>query len=154
MKRRILWTFAGLCAALLLGALMVLTLDGPHSRQAANEAAAVFNLREIDNLQRRYAAAHPEKGFTCELHELKYSAQGRNDADELLTTGKRDGYTFSLSNCSANTQGVIVHYQATAVPIERGVAGLRAFCGNEERIVWEDENGSGANCLQSQHPLE
>lgn len=153
MKRNILWTYAGLCAALLFGALAIRNLDGPHSRQARNEAAAVFNLREIDNLQRFYAAAHPERGFTCELRELKPS-QGRNDADELLTTGSRAGYTFSLRDCSANVEGVIVQYQATAVPIEQGFTGLRAFCANEERIVWEDESGSAANCLRWKHPLE
>jgi hypothetical protein len=151
VKRRILLMFGGLCAALLLGALIV---ANPHSRQTRNEAAAVFNLREIDNLQRLYAAAHPDKGFTCELRELKNSDQGRNDADELLTTGARVGYTFSLHNCSANSQAVVVHYQATAVPVEPGVTGLRAFCASETRIVWEDESGSGANCLQGQHPLE
>ncbi len=154
MKRRIPWIFAGLCAALLLGALVIPTLDGPHSRQAANESAAVFNLREIDNLQKLYAAAHPDRGFACELGELGASGQGRTGADELVATGARAGYRFSIGNCSADARGVIVHYQATAVPIERDVTGVRAFCASETRIVWKDEGGSGANCWAALRPLE
>lgn len=82
-------------------------LDGPHSCQAANEAAAVSKLLSINKLQTKYSAAHPEKGFVCELPLLK-PAERLEDTDydplRFLVTSTQSGYKFALSGCYARRQ--------------------------------------------------
>jgi hypothetical protein len=143
-----------LAAGLLL--LIIPTLDGPHSRRLANEAAAVGDLRTILTLQDQYMAAHAGNGFACELPLLvpvgrktfpDYSLQ-------FLTTGMQSGYEFSLISCRSDANRASVRYQITAVPVERGTTGVRAFCADEEGVIWYDAEGSPTNCLASRHPLE
>jgi hypothetical protein len=97
-----------MCGLLLAAGLLLLvvpTLDGPHSHQIANEAAAVSKVRTVVTLQDRYAAAHAYNGFACELSQLKPTDQ-RNEADydplRFLTTGTQSGYKFSLLNCGSD----------------------------------------------------
>ena len=86
-----------MCGLLLAAGLLLLvvpTLDGPHSRQIANEAAAVSKVRTVVTLQDQYTAAHAYNGFACELSQLKPTDQ-RNEADydplRFLTTGTSPG---------------------------------------------------------------
>jgi hypothetical protein len=67
-SHRIKWGLALSCGAvvILVGAGIIPVLDGPHSRQHANEAVAVSKLLTVITLQNKYEAAHPDKGFACE----------------------------------------------------------------------------------------
>lgn len=143
--------------ALLAVVMFAPELDGPHSRQYANEAAAVSKLRTVVTLETKYAAAHSEKGFACELSLLRTSEQTRADdydALSFLVKPTHAGYKFTLGNCYANTQGVVVHYQASAVPVESGRTGFRAFCTDDSGLLWYDAGGSATNCLASRRSLE
>jgi hypothetical protein len=135
--------------------LVVPTLDGPHSRLSANEVSAVGKLRTIITLQDEYAA-HAYTGFACELPLLKPLGQ-QNFPDysmDFLTTGTQSGYRFFLVGCGSDTNRARVHYQLTAVPVEEGITGIRAFCADESGVIWYDKAGSAANCLASRLPLE
>ena len=146
----------GLLLAGVLFLISVTHLDGPHSRQHAHEAVAVGKLHTVIELQSKYAAAHADKGFACELPLLKPVEQ-RADADYdpvgFLATGTWSGYRFALDGCQVDKGGVVAHYQASAVPIERGTTSFRAFCTDETGIVRYDNSGLKANCLASGRAL-
>jgi hypothetical protein len=140
----------------LLFLMVVPRLDGPHSRQHAHEAVAVSKLLTVIELQKKYAASHVETGFACELPLLKpveQRADAHYDPFGFLTTGTWSGYRFALDGCHVDQKGVVAHYQASAVPIERGTTGFRAFCTDETGIVRYDNSGLKANCLASGRAL-
>jgi hypothetical protein len=72
-----------------VAAVIIPGLDDRHSRQHANEAAAVGALHTVTALQSKYTAAHPEKGFACELPRLWPPEQAQdpdyNPLDFLMT---------------------------------------------------------------------
>jgi hypothetical protein len=145
---------------LLAGVLFLISvthLDGPHSRQHAHEAVAVSKLLTVIELQSKYAAAHADKGFACELPLLKPVEQ-RDDADYdplgFLTTETWSGYRFALDGCHVDKRGIVARYQASAVPIERGTTGVRAFCTDETGIMRYDDSGVKVKCLASGRLLE
>jgi hypothetical protein len=57
-------TFVLIVAAILIPGQIV-------SRLARDEVSAVGSLRALKNLELRYAAEHPSKGYTCECAKLK-----------------------------------------------------------------------------------
>lgn len=154
---RLLYIFALASGLLFIALLSIPVLDGPHSRQYANEASAVNKLRVITTLEKKFAGAHVEKGFTCELGVLRQAdnEQNRVDGDRLYfpTTGVSAGYKFVFGNCRTNANGVVVHYEITAVPIQRGRTGFHAFCVDDSALLWYDADGSATNCLASHRVL-
>src|SRR5437667_929365 len=102
----------GLLLAGMLFLISVTHLDGPHSRQHAHEAVAVGKLHTVIELQSKYAAAHADKGFACELPLLKPIEQ-RADADYdpagFLATGTWSGYRVALDGCQVDKGGVVAH---------------------------------------------
>jgi hypothetical protein len=145
---------------LLAGVLFLISLthlDGPRSRQHAHEAVSVGKLRTVVELQSNYAAAHADTGFACELALLK-PAEQRDGADydptSFLTTGTWAGYRFALDGCQVDKRGIVAHYQASAVRVERGTTGFRAFCTDETGVVRYDDSGAKMKCLASGHALE
>jgi len=124
---------------------------------SANESAAVGRLRDLNNLQHEYAADYPEKGFACALPLLEHSEKPPNRTDydpgRFLVTGTWSGYNFAVVSCNPNAEGMVSHYQATAVPSERGKTGSRAFCTDDSGELWYDRSGSAAECLLSRRSL-
>lgn len=110
---------------------------------SANEAAAVGKLRDLNDFQRKYAAAHLEKGFACTLSLLK-SAEPRNRTDHDMTS-TQFGYNFAIINCRLDAKGRVIHYQATAVPIKQGTTGFRAFCTDDSGELWYDRKAPRHN---------
>jgi hypothetical protein len=143
-----------LAAGLLL--LAVPHLDGPHSRLFANEASAVARLRTVVQLQDEYMASHAYSGFACELPLLKPIAEQKfpDSLFEFLTTGTQAGYKYSLVACDSDANRASVRYQLTAVPIEQGRTGIRAFCADQTGVIWYDMGGSPSSCLAYRHALE
>lgn len=153
------WGWVLCCGGILvfLAAAIIPGLDDRHSRQRANEVAAVSALRIVNELQSKYAAAHPEKGFACELPRLRPPEQAQN-ADynplDFLITRTHYGYKIALANCHADARGVIARYQATAVPAVPRATGFKAFCTDESGLLWYDAAGSGTDCLTPRRSLE
>jgi hypothetical protein len=108
-------------------------------------------------LEKQFADAHPERGFNCELSRLRPAPNEQNSVDydpmRFLTTGSSAGYKFVLGNCRTNANGVVVHYEATAVPIEHRKTGFRAFCTDDSVLLWYDPEGSAIKCLESRRVL-
>lgn len=154
--RALLWVMGGLTVAAGLLLLTVPTLDGPHSRLLANEASAVSKLRTIITLQNQYSVGHAGTGFACDLPSLKpIGEQAFPDQSlEFLITGVRSGYKFSMVSCGPDANRARVHYQVTAVSVEKGTTGVRTFCADESGVIWYDSEEFGTRCLISRHPLE
>jgi hypothetical protein len=153
------WVWVLCCGGILLfvAAAIIPGLDDRNSRQRANQAAAVGALRTVTELENKYAAAHPEKGFACELPRLRPPEQAQEaeyDPLGFLITRTHSGYKFALGNCHADASEVIGHYQAAAVPTVPGATGFKAFCTDESGILWYDASGSATACLTSRHSLE
>ncbi len=148
-------------AGLLLGGFGILIflrlLYAPHGRLNGNEAVALAKLRSVVTLQNEYARTHATKGFACELHLLKpvgAAEHAEYDPLRFLTTGTESGYKYSLANCRADTKGVFVQYEISAVPIEQGRTGFHAFCTDHSGVLWYDPEGSATNCLSSRHVFQ
>ena len=137
--------------------LSIPVLDGPHSRQYANEAAAVSRLRALTTLEKTFAAAHADKGFACEAPLLeaaeKEGSRGEHDPPLFLVTRTYAGYKFVLGNCRTDAKGVVAHFEATAVPVEIGKTGFHAFCTDDSGLLWYDAKGSATACIASRRVL-
>src|SRR6185369_13857627 len=93
--RQALWLFGAVAFVLLLLSLAIPNLDGPGSRAVANEAAAVGQLRRLNNLELAYASKAPRPKFACSFADLEAVAQP--DLKPLFPEGnRRAGYSFSL----------------------------------------------------------
>lgn len=152
-----LYVFLVAGGLLLVAMLSIPVLDGPHSRQYANEAAAVSRLRGLTTLEKTFAAAHADKGLLCEVQPLKSGKEEslvEYDQPLFLITGTYAGYKFVLGNCRTDAKGVVVHFEATAVPVQRGKTGFRAFCTDDSGLLWFDPDGSATNCLKSRRLLQ
>jgi hypothetical protein len=155
---RCLYALVAAGGLLLVALLFIPEFDGPHFRQHANEAVAVSKLRTVTTLEKNFTAAHGGKGFACELPLLRPAESEQHPVDHdllrFLTTGTSEGYTFVLGNCRADAKGVVVHYEATAVPVEPGKTGFHAFCTDDSGLLWYDKDGSATNCLASRRGLQ
>jgi hypothetical protein len=151
-----LFSVAVIIFLLLLLVLSIPTLDGPNSHRNAREAVAVGKLRRITTLQNDYAVLHPTKGFACQLPLLKPTAATRDDydADAFLLSSDHAGYRTSLIGCEPELGGMVRRYQITAVPLEPGKSGVRAFCTDQTGVLWYDAGGSAANCLAVRRTID
>jgi hypothetical protein len=143
-------------AILCVAAYFIPVLDGPNSRGATREATTVGNLRKLTNLENSYSVAHPGGGFTCQLPLLKSASPSNSDYDpeRFLLFDQYAGYRIKLDGCDPDTKGLVTHYRATAVPVEPGKSGVRAFCTDQSGALWYDNAGSADNCLARRQPIE
>lgn len=149
----------GLASGFLLSLLFVIAFSphfyDSHAGLRQNESAAVGSLASINLLQSEYAAAHPNGGFACQLLRLR-RAQDKADVYDpttALLSGEVSGYRFVLAACTPAANGIVSRYQITAVPITRGLTGMRALCTDESGKLFFEENGSATDCLSSRLPL-
>jgi hypothetical protein len=63
-RPRFLWVLLSICGLLIIAAVFIPVLDGPHSRQKANEAA-VSKLRAVNTVPSKCTSIHAGKGFAC-----------------------------------------------------------------------------------------
>jgi hypothetical protein len=143
--------------ALLFGFFLVLT-PSFHDRYfgvAKNEATAVGSLRKIQELENAYATAHPDNGFACQLKQLRPTENMRDVYGNPmnLLAGEWVGYKFEVVGCIPEKNGVVAHYQVTAVPLRPWASGVRAFCTDQSGNVFYDHNGSATECLAARQLL-
>jgi type II secretory pathway pseudopilin PulG len=117
-----------------------------RARVAANESSAVASVRTLYTAETSYASAHQEKGYTCQLGDLRNTGSINSE----LGSGTRAGYIFELIECNAeNPGGPNTKFQVIAYPITKGSSGRRAFCSDETGVVRSDPSGSGQSCLEN-----
>lgn len=112
------------------------------SRQRSGYREQTTCVQRTSNQLLDYLTSHPDKGFACELLLLVPQERVENDGYNplrFLSAGTMSGYRFEIGDCSTDAKGLTAHYQVSAVPAERGVSGLRAFCTDESGLIWYDE---------------
>jgi type IV pilus assembly protein PilA len=118
-----------------------------RARIAANESSAVSSIRVITSTEARYAASHRDAGYTCSLSDL------REDIDDRLVDGQKDGYLFDLRACSGGASGMPnTKYQVVASPLTRNQTGMRVFCSDETATI--KTSNSVETCLENGAPFE
>jgi TonB family protein len=113
-----------------------------------NEQAALWSVRVVNAAEKSYQSA--QGGFACALSALGSQAiTGKRTYlyDSQVAAGKKNGYTFSISECDAS------HYHVVAQP-ERPDSGQRAFCSDESGTVRSSSDGKTASCLASGEVVE
>lgn len=103
------------------------------SRRAANEGSAQSSLRTIYSCEMTYQASSG-------LGTFGTMAQLRGDflTDEVLGTGTKSGYYFTVPEIIAPAAGVQAQFYAQADPeIDSGVSqtGTRRFCVGENGVI-------------------
>jgi prepilin-type N-terminal cleavage/methylation domain-containing protein len=112
-----------------------------RSRIAANEAAAISSIREINQAERAYQAAYPTLGFAAKLADLGGArpCQATSAAacliDHHLASGEKDGYNFAALATSHSENGVSIDYTAGAAPQRYNQTGVRVFCSMCDNII-------------------
>ncbi len=135
-----------------------------RARIAANEAAAVAVLRDIDTAQVNYQSAYPDVGFapdlqslgpggaTCATPSRKAACLIDNSLVSATNGHPRHGYLFTLRSTS-HGKG----YFASAVPAVRDQSGVRSFCSTEDGDIRVDLSGgqiADATACSALPPLE
>jgi type IV pilus assembly protein PilA len=124
-----------------------------RARIAANEASAVASLRTISTAETTYASTYPATGYTCSLTDLgpptggnPIDSSGAGILDDVLSTGHKAGYIFGLQDCAGTPKA---NYTSTAVPLNVGGTGIRAFCSATPGVINFASDGTVATCLSA-----
>jgi type IV pilus assembly protein PilA len=116
---------------------------------SANESSAVASVRALVVAETAYSEAHHEVGYTCSLSDLDQLI------DRGLAGGRKYGYVFELTGCSAESNGgANVKYRVVAYPVTVNQTGVRAFCSDESAVIKVDSRGSDRGCMENGSPLE
>lgn len=138
---------------LVLAAIAIPTLL--HSKMAANEAAAVENLRTITTASVVYSSSWGN-GYPPSLGALggigtTATCDAANLIDPILATApnQKSGYSFAYSGQNGNvvTGGGcgapgFWGYFATATPLVEQVTGVRSFCATDSGVINFDTSGA------------
>jgi type IV pilus assembly protein PilA len=124
-----------------------------RAKISANEASAVASIRTISTAETTYASTYPTVGYTCTLAELgppasgtAVSASAAGILDDVLAAGQKAGYAFALQSCAGTPKA---NYTSTAVPLNYGGTGTRAFCSSTPGVIMFAPDGLSATCLAS-----
>jgi hypothetical protein len=120
----------------------------------ANESMASGRVGMIASAEARYAAAHPEHGYTCNLAELfgkEEPSEGGSDAadqapaayDLSLAGNEFAGYRLALSGCNGSPAS---KYQITAAPIESD-SEMKIFCADQSGYLRFTIGGKPSACF-------
>jgi type IV pilus assembly protein PilA len=121
-----------------------------RAKIAADESSAVHSVRMLETAERAYAAEHQNEGFTCNLSDLNSAGL----IDSSLLSGQKNGYAFTLQNCSAEpADKPVSKFQVIAVPLSLHTTGTKAFCADETGAIRLDSSGSAQDCLDHGSPL-
>ena len=138
--------------------LILMTLALPQLlkvNKQAHETSAMASVRAIGQAEVQYSSAYPQNGFACGLPQLggvpgsgAPSPQAAQVLDTTLAGGQKQGYTFSITNCTkvtVNNQDMYTGYEVIAVPTSVGKSGDNGYCMDENNIIKKDPAG-GSNC--------
>ena len=93
----------------------------------------VGNLRTLNTAQVTYWGGDAKKGFARSLKQL--GPRGEDLIEQVLATGKKDGYQFVLTPGPVDANGAIRHYTISARPSKVLVKGQRSFFTDETGVI-------------------
>jgi hypothetical protein len=104
--------------------------------------AAIATVHELVVAEAKFARAHPERGYTCNLFELPdggWIDDERIDKQlikTLATTGKRSGFSFEIRGCQQVDGKPNPTYKIIALPLNDGDPdGRDNVCADQSGIV-------------------
>ena len=135
----------------LLSAIAVPTLL--RSRTAANEAATIATLRVVHTGALSYAISCGAGLWPANFPALADPTGVGGFLPPDLTsaaTPTKSGYTYAFqpgpkglaAQTDCNGIPVALDYYITAVPVDYGNTGLRAFATSEGHVIWQDTSGT------------
>lgn len=125
-------------------------LKGLRKQQnEANESKAKNRMIVIAAAETRYAAQHPEHGYTCTLAGLfaqdpEATAEGESGVvyDPGQGNGEWNGYRFTLAGCSGTPSS---KYRVTAEPSQPD-SDMKTFCADETGTMKFVAGGKASSC--------
>ena len=128
---------------------------GSSAQTFGNDAGVIAAMRNILNAEITYATTYPSVGYTCTLSDLDgFGASERNEHQAMLINsglagGKKFGYIFTLSGCSATPAS---SFRLTATPVANSF-GQRTFCADQTGAIRYSADGLVASCSSAGTPL-
>jgi type IV pilus assembly protein PilA len=136
-----------------------------RAKIAANEAAAISNMRTINTAAVSYSTTYIN-GYPPTLASLGPDAAGDTTAtcvnaaliDEVIAGGTKSGYVFTYTGTGAPFSPIgsgcgapgYNSYVLTAIPVSVGMTGSRSFCATDDGVLRYDLTGaqdqSAASC--------
>ncbi len=118
-----------------------------RSWKAANESAALGNLRKLGESAMTYAARYPSQGFPSTLADMGPPPSGAQAGeraagliDAALAAGAKTRYTFAYSISREAEGGPVTGFLLVASPADER-AGSRTFCVNQNGIIRHVRSG-------------
>jgi type IV pilus assembly protein PilA len=126
-----------------------------RARMSGNEAAAIGSLRAVNSAEASYSSAAGQGGYAILLAVLAAGCQGSTQGfispDLALDPSTKSGYTITLADSTASPADVADDcngvksrsgYYATAVPLQVGGTGQRAFSSAAAGTIYFDATGA------------
>jgi hypothetical protein len=111
-----------------------------------NRNSVVSSIRSLNMAEIAYSQAHRDAGYTCSLPDLS----GVWGICDELATGRKSGYIFKLTNCSAaKPGGPVATYHLLAYSAEAGRAGTPAYCSDQSDVIRVLKDGSPQDCFKT-----
>ncbi|MCU1285485.1 MAG: Fimbrial protein pilin [Acidobacteriales bacterium] len=140
-----------------------------------NERSAVGAMRTLNTAETFYSNQYKDAGFACDITRLglgsekdkpkaeqKFNSENAGLIDESLAKGhdNRNGYRYDVSCPGVSKPQNTV--QISAVPLEVGKSGRRAFCTelNSDAgktsggIIWYADDGTAATCWKNKQGIQ
>ena len=126
------------------------------SQPAGSDAMVIAAMRSILAAEVTYAATYSTVGFTCTLSSLDGFGGGQpNERQAMLinsglASGKKYGFAFTLSECSA---APATSFHLAAAP-NGNYYGRKAFCADQSGVIRSSDDGNPATCFASGTPVQ
>ncbi len=104
-----------------------------RAKHNANEAAAIASLRTISTAEESFRTSQTPNTYGT-LAQMSMPVSNPPFIDSNLASGTKQGYTFVISNLSADT------FTCTAAPVRPGTTGTRVFSVDETGVVMDLTN--------------
>jgi prepilin-type N-terminal cleavage/methylation domain-containing protein len=110
-----------------------------HSKERANEAGAVQNLRTITTAETVYTTTY-SIGYSTSLAQLGGTTLSvdQNNAgliDSVLATGTKAGYSFTYSVVATDQNGDVTSFTINADPVIPGQSGDQHYYTDQSNII-------------------
>jgi prepilin-type N-terminal cleavage/methylation domain-containing protein len=138
----------------IIGIIAAIAIPGLlRARISGNEAAAIGSMRSVVSSQQNYAASAAHGGYAPQLPRLGQPCPNSSVPflSSELTAGivvQKSGYTVEMQPATigggvgandCNNLATTGNFYITAVAVQPGLTGGRAFAANDNGSIWENQ---------------
>jgi hypothetical protein len=127
----------------------------PATITFGGDSAVVTSMRSIVTAEKTYKSSYGSVGYTCTLSDLDGFGGGEPNEHQAmliasgLASGKKYGYTFTLSGCAGTP---VSSFHLATAPAGNGY-GRRAFCADQSGEIRYSTDGNPVTCRASGIPM-